>query len=124
MRGSLQVLRGGARRQNRNDDDPWRIADGGTSPARMAQENLARPSDYWRQGVMGSDAPPDRYEPPKGFSVTLGVDKPAEVERIFKAFASHGPLQMPLEKTFFAESFGMVVDQFGTPWIVVCEPAA
>ena len=74
--------------------------------------------------LLGSDAPPGHYETPKGFSVTLGVDRPAEVERIFKAFASHGTVQMPLEKTFFAESFGMVVDQFGTPWIVVCEPAA
>jgi PhnB protein len=74
--------------------------------------------------LLGSDAPPGRYETPKGFSVTLGVDKPAEVERIFKAFASHGTVQMPLAKTFFAESFGMVVDQFGTPWIVICDPAA
>jgi PhnB protein len=74
--------------------------------------------------LLGSDAPPDRYETPKGFSVTLGVEKPADVERIFKAFASHGTVQMPLAKTFFAESFGVVVDQFGTPWIVICDPAA
>src|SRR5882724_3639863 len=35
--------------------------------------------------LMGSDAPPDRYEAMKGISVMLGVDKPAEAERIFNA---------------------------------------
>src|SRR5512135_1650651 len=33
--------------------------------------------------LMGSDAPPERYEAPKGFSVSLGIDDPAAAERIF-----------------------------------------
>ena len=74
--------------------------------------------------LMGSDAPPDRYEQPKGFSVSVGVDKPAEAERIFNALAQNGTVQMPLQKTFWAERFGMLVDQFGIPWMVNCEPAA
>ena len=74
--------------------------------------------------LMGSDATPDRYEPPKGFSVSLGVDKPADAERIFKALSSNGTVQMPIAKTFFAESFGAVVDRFGIPWMVICEAAA
>ncbi len=28
---------------------------------------------------------------------------------------------MPLEKTFWAERFGMVVDRFGIPWLINCE---
>jgi PhnB protein len=28
---------------------------------------------------------------------------------------------MPIEKTFWAERFGMLVDQFGTPWMINCE---
>jgi PhnB protein len=74
--------------------------------------------------LMGSDAPPDRYEEPKGFSVSVGVDKAAEAERIFNALAQNGTVQMPLQKTFWAERFGMLVDQFGIPWMVNCEPAA
>jgi len=70
--------------------------------------------------LMGSDAPPDRYEPMKGFSVTIGIDNPTEAERIFKAFSEKGSVRMPLEKTFWAERFGMVVDQFGTPWMINC----
>ena len=72
---------------------------------------------------MGSDAPPDRYEAMKGFSVTLGIDDPAEAERIFYALAEQGTVRMPIGKTFWAERFGMVVDQFGTPWMINCERA-
>ena len=71
--------------------------------------------------LMGSDAPPDRYEPMKGFSVTIGVTDPSEAERIFHALAENGTVRMPIEKTFWAERFGMLVDQFGTPWMINCE---
>ena len=30
---------------------------------------------------------------------------------------------MPMQQTFFAVRFGMVVDQFGTPWMITCEAA-
>ena len=73
--------------------------------------------------LMGSDAPPGHYEQPKGFSVSLGVDKPAEAERIFHALAEKGTVRMPIGETFFAVRFGMAVDRFGTPWIIVCEKA-
>ena len=71
--------------------------------------------------LMGSDAPPDRYEPPKGFAVSLSVDSAADAERIFKALAEKGTVRMPLQKTFWAGSFGMLVDQFGIPWMINCE---
>ncbi len=71
--------------------------------------------------LMGCDAPPDRYEEPKGFSVTLNVDKPAEAERIFNALADNGTVGMPLQETFWAHRFGMLVDRFGTPWMINCE---
>lgn len=74
--------------------------------------------------LMGSDAPPDRREDMKGFSVTLGIDDPAEAERIFHALAKNGTVRMPIQKTFWAARFGMLVDQFGTPWMINCEQAA
>src|ERR1700680_2919571 len=64
--------------------------------------------------LMGSDAPPDHYEQPKGFSISLGVDKPAEAERIFHALAEKGTVRMPIGETFFAARFRMLVDRFGT----------
>jgi PhnB protein len=27
---------------------------------------------------------------------------------------------MPIQKTFWALRFGMLVDQFGTPWLIQC----
>lgn len=71
--------------------------------------------------LMGSDAPPDRYAPMKGFTVSFTADSPADAERIFKALSEKGAVGMPMQQTFFAVRFGMVVDQFGTPWMVTCE---
>ena len=74
--------------------------------------------------LMGSDAPADRYEPMKGFSVTLGIDDPKDAERIFHALSENGTVQMPIQKTLWAARFGMLVDQFGTPWMINCEQPA
>jgi PhnB protein len=74
--------------------------------------------------LMGTDAPPDRREPMKGFSVTISVDKSAEAERIFHALSEKGTVHMPIQETFWALRFGMLVDQFGTPWMVNCEKPA
>jgi PhnB protein len=74
--------------------------------------------------LMGSDAPPGRQEEMEGFSVTLGIDDPKEAERLFHALAENGTVRMPIEKTFWAVRFGMLVDQFGTPWMINCEQAA
>jgi PhnB protein len=40
--------------------------------------------------LMASDAPPGHQGDMKGFSVTLGIDDPAEAERIFQALAKTG----------------------------------
>jgi PhnB protein len=74
--------------------------------------------------LMGSDAPPDHYQAPQGFSLSIGTKDPAEAERIFNELAQDGKVQMPLQKTFWAARFGMVVDRFGIPWMVNCEQAA
>ena len=71
--------------------------------------------------LMASDAPPGRQAEMGGFSVSLIVDTPADASRIFNALAANGTVRMPLEKTFFAASFGMIVDQFGVPWMINCE---
>jgi PhnB protein len=74
--------------------------------------------------LMGADVPPDRYHAPKGFSVTLGPDTPAEAERIFQALAINATVRMPIQKTFFAARFGMLTDQYGIPWMIICEQGA
>lgn len=75
------------------------------------------------QVLMGSNAPLDRYEQSKGFSVTIGVDNPADADRIFNALAEKGTVQMPIQQTFWAARFGMPVDRFCIPRMVNCEQA-
>jgi len=55
----------------------------------------------------------------QGIFLNLSVDSPAEAEKYFNALADGGTVQMPLAKTFFSPSFGMVHDRFGVVWMVV-----
>ncbi len=71
--------------------------------------------------LMGGDAPPNHYQAPKGITVTLSNDDPAEAERMFRALSENGTVTMPIAETFWAQRFGMLVDQFGIPWMVNCE---
>ncbi len=76
------------------------------------------------QVLMGSDGSPEHYEKPQGFSVSLSIGAPAEAERIFNTLAEKGAVRMPIQETFWAVRFGMLVDQFGIPWMINCEKAA
>jgi PhnB protein len=55
----------------------------------------------------------------KGFALSLTARDDAEAKRLFGALAEGGQVQMPLTKTFFSSSFGMVADRFGVGWMVV-----
>ena len=72
--------------------------------------------------LMGSDAPPGHFNPPQGFSINLGVKTPEEADRLFNALSEKATtITMPIAETFWAKRFGMLVDQFGTPWMINCE---
>ena len=58
------------------------------------------------------------YEGIKGVSMTLQYDDTQKAKRVFDALAQGGTVTMPWSPTFWAEAFGMAVDQYGTPWIV------
>jgi PhnB protein len=73
------------------------------------------------QVLMGGDVAPDRYEEPKGFSLSLQLQDSTEAERIFDELEKDGRVTLPLQKTFWAARFGMVVDRFGIPWLINCE---
>ena len=51
------------------------------------------------------------------------MDDALEAERIFRALADHGTVVLPLQETFWASRFGVVVDRFGIPWSINCEEA-
>jgi PhnB protein len=56
-----------------------------------------------------------------GVSLALNVASDAEAARFFAALGDGGKVTMPLGKTFFSSSFGMVTDRFGVAWMVVVE---
>ena len=70
--------------------------------------------------LMASDAPPSSYEKMQGTTVSLQRDEPAEAERLYNALSDGGKVTLPLGETFFAQKFGMLVDRFGTPWMIHC----
>jgi PhnB protein len=70
--------------------------------------------------LMGSDALPGYFEKPQGFNVHLQFDDVAAAERIFHALAENGTVKMSIQETFWAKRFGMLVDKFGTPWMINC----
>jgi hypothetical protein len=70
--------------------------------------------------LMGADVARDRYEAPKGFSLSIHLTDTTEAERVFQELSTGGRIVMALEKTFWADRFGMVVDRFGTSWMINC----
>jgi PhnB protein len=72
--------------------------------------------------VMASDGQCHGKPSFQGMSLSLAVPSAAEAERLFAALSAGGQTQMPMNKTFFAERFGMVADRFGVSWMVVAGP--
>lgn len=64
---------------------------------------------------------PSPYPGKHGVALSLSYPTKAEAERVFKALGERGQITMPFEKTFWSEGFGMLVDRFGTSWMVGLE---
>ncbi len=68
--------------------------------------------------LMGSDSPPGVPVKQNGFAISIGLDDRARAERIFNALAEGGQVHMPLAEAYWADRFGMLVDRYGTPWMI------
>ena len=58
-----------------------------------------------------------------GFSLSANAADVATAEQWFNDLCDGGKVIMPLAKTFFSESFGMLQDRFGLNWMIIVEPA-
>lgn len=54
-----------------------------------------------------------------GISLTITADSDADAKKYFGNLSQGGEATMPLNKTFFASSFGMLKDKFGVHWMVI-----
>jgi len=89
------------------------------TPPESANRIMHARLDLGARQLMASDTMVGHpYEGMHGFSLSLIYPTAAEAKRVFDALADGGKVTMPLQKTFWAEGFGMLVDRFGTPWMV------
>ncbi|PYP84828.1 MAG: VOC family protein [Blastocatellia bacterium AA13] len=93
----------------------------GEVPADWQEKIMHGSITIGEQVLMAADVAPERYEEPKGFSLSLQIKSTAEAERIFRELSSNGRVVVPLEKTFWAALFGVLVDPFGISWLINCE---
>jgi PhnB protein len=68
--------------------------------------------------IMASDDCSPKAAALGGFSLSIAVADAAEAKRCFDALADGGAVVMPLGKTFWSPSFGMLKDRYGVGWMV------
>lgn len=96
-------------------------ADGGIphEPAdkdKVMHGQLVAPNGYW---LMGADTPPGMpFTPGSTMTVSLSGDDDAELRGYWNKLSAGATIGVPLEKAPWGDSFGMLTDKFGTPWMV------
>jgi PhnB protein len=69
--------------------------------------------------IMASDdMSGEPYRGMSGFGVAIDASSNEDAKRIFDAFSEGGQVWMPMQKTFWAETFGMTADRFGVGWLI------
>ena len=68
--------------------------------------------------LAGDALPGPPFDGIMGISMILTCSTPEAAAPIFAASFEGGQVSMPLQKTCWAESAGMLLDRFGTPRIV------
>lgn len=73
--------------------------------------------------ILASDGCDDKTKH-SGFSLAIVARNESEAKRTFDGLSKGGSIQMPLSKTFWSPSYGMLTDKFGISWMVmVLNPA-
>jgi PhnB protein len=68
---------------------------------------------------MASDGREEKAIDPDAGNISLSLTADgAEGERVFKALSDGGKVTMPIDKAFWGGRFGMLVDRFGTEWMI------
>ncbi|MDF3831738.1 VOC family protein [Cupriavidus basilensis] len=109
LHGKLEVLMSGA-------DSPMAEQIPREFAHRILHARLALPGGGM---LFGGDCPGHLpYEGIKGVSIAVDYATTEEAEQVFAALASGGQVTMPMQAAFWAKRWGMLIDRFGTPWIV------
>jgi PhnB protein len=69
--------------------------------------------------LMGADTPPGMdYTPGTTMAVSLSGDDADLLQSYWDKLSEGGNVGVPLERQMWGDTFGMVIDRFGTPWMV------
>jgi PhnB protein len=72
--------------------------------------------------LMGTDVTPTSGQPPvvqgNNHYIMLETESAEEARKVFDGLVAGGTAEMPLEKTEWAELYGMCRDKFGVLWMV------
>ncbi len=72
--------------------------------------------------LMASDNLSDRvFDPGNNIWLSLDCSTAEEQTRLFGALSDGGTVVMPLQDTFWAAHFGMLIDRFGIHWMLNLE---
>ena len=99
---------------------PMKDVPGGEPPADKADMIIHAALTFGDDMLMASDDPmSDSFGPVQGMMVSYDAADVGEATRVFDALADGGNVTQALQPSFFAQAFGMCVDRFGTPWMIV-----
>src|SRR5262249_25585175 len=74
------------------------------------------------QLIMGADDPFGNFDASvHGMCVNCSLPDAKEAKRVFDELSKGGEVQQPMGETFFSPAFGMCIDRFGTPWMVMVD---
>jgi PhnB protein len=71
--------------------------------------------------LMGTDivsSMPGKLAPGNNFTIAVSPENGEEADALFDALAAGGEVEMPLQKTEWAEKHGQCTDRFGIQWMV------
>ncbi|MDE2348197.1 MAG: VOC family protein [Gammaproteobacteria bacterium] len=109
LSGKLELLM-------RNADSPFAAQVPPEHADRIIHARLALPGGGY---LYAGDCPPQmKHAGIHGVALTLNFDTVAQATAVFEALADGGTVTMAQQPMFWAKTWGMLTDRFGTPWIV------
>lgn len=107
---------GGSYELMRNSDTPM------ASEMPPGSGNRVMHASFTAEGIsfMASDGRDDKPVDPDAGNISLGLsfEDGARGEQVFNGLAAGGKVIMPIDQAFWGGRFGMIVDKFGTEWMV------
>lgn len=77
--------------------------------------------------IMGSDTGGEwsaDFKKGSNFSISISTDSKSKADNFFAKLSEGGKVNMPMNKTFWGDYFGMLEDQFGIKWMISFNEAA